>query len=658
MVNFGMPFVGSTFSRVTGSLTRSVILSNMSRNQEEMLLTQEQLSTGLRLVHPSVDPLGTRYALDFQLHIEQNVEFDRTLGSTLGQIRTADQALGQMKELVDRAYTLGLAQGTDSATPETRRAAATEIDGLLREAVNLANTRIAGRYLFGGSVTTGAPFSFVGDAVAYGGNEDVLTLRIADGLTIPANVLGSQAFGAISEELRAEQDLNPVIVSGTKLSSLNRGQGVRLGSLFFDDGTTSATVDLAGAETVGDVILRVNSQLALAGVTLTIDFNPTADGFQITNGSGPNVIVQEVLNGKTAADLGILTPAAGSASPLIGTDLDPVIVPQTALADLVSGTGLDLSGIVITNQTQGQTFTANLSFAGLTTVEEVLNVINNSGTFVRATINEAGTGIDVRSVLSGSRMTIEENGGTTAAQMGIEYTMDRTKLRDLNGGLGVDLVEGDDLRITLTSGTSFTVDLSAADDLGDAVAAIQNAALAAGIPAGIFSISINDPNGHLVLTDNSVGAGTLTVENLNGSFTASNLGIERAATAPPAAVVSGSSLNAVGLQAEGIFTAMLRLRQAMEGNDVPGIRRAQEMLQKSLEPLLTARGETGSRMARMELTRNRLADDGDQLKKMLADVRDVDVAEAATRFQLQSSILQAALSTAARILDTTLFNFI
>ena len=43
---------------------------------------------------------------------------------------------------------------------------------------------------------------------------------------------------------------------------------------------------------------------------------------------------------------------------------------------------------------------------------------------------------------------------------------------------------------------------------------------------------------------------------------------------------------------------------------------------------------------------------------MLADVRDVDVAEAATRFQLQSSILQAALSTAARILDTTLFNFI
>ena len=72
------------------------------------------------------------------------------------------------------------------------------------------------------------------------------------------------------------------------------------------------------------------------------------------------------------------------------------------------------------------------------TIEDLLNAINGSGADVLASINAAGTGIDVRSRLSGAEFSIGENGGTTATQLGIRTLTESTALAALNHGAGVD----------------------------------------------------------------------------------------------------------------------------------------------------------------------------------------------------------------------------
>ena len=89
-----------------------------------------------------------------------------------------------------------------------------------------------------------------------------------------------------------------------------------------------------------------------------------------------------------------------------------------------SGQALDADGgLIITNG--GKTVTLDTSTA--TTVEELLNLINGAGLGLAAEINATRTGINVRSRLSGADLTIGENGGTLATQLGIRtYTASRS----------------------------------------------------------------------------------------------------------------------------------------------------------------------------------------------------------------------------------------
>src|SRR3954468_6178450 len=101
-----------------------------------------------------------------------------------------------------------------------------------------------------------------------------------------------------------------------------------------------------------------------------------------------------------------------------------------------SGTVLDsTSGPILTNA--GKTITLDTSTAN--TVEDLLNLINGAGLGLSAQINAGRNGIDVQSVVSGADFAIGENGGTTAAQLGIRTYTGQTKLADFNRGLGIPI---------------------------------------------------------------------------------------------------------------------------------------------------------------------------------------------------------------------------
>jgi flagellar hook-associated protein 3 FlgL len=97
--------------------------------------------------------------------------------------------------------------GDASANEETRKVAATEIDQLLNQAVQIGNRKLGERYIFGGYKTTNAPFDRSGN---YSGDSGEINIQINKDSFITINIPGERTFlgQGISESGISEEDKN------------------------------------------------------------------------------------------------------------------------------------------------------------------------------------------------------------------------------------------------------------------------------------------------------------------------------------------------------------------------------------------------------------------------------------------------------------------
>lgn len=186
-----------------------------------------------------------------------------------------------------------------------------------------------------------------------------------------------------------------------------------------------------------------------------------------------------------------------------------VSAAATAVTAGGSGTTLDLaSGIRVQNGGQSHT----LDFSRVKTVEDILNVFNGSDAGLYAAMNADRTGIDVRSLLSGSDFQIGENGGSTATQLGLRTFTRDVRLNELNYGVGVPMnaddqvtITASQLAITTRSGATINVDLSAATTVANVISTI-NAATGSNVTA-----QPADGGGGIRLIDHTFGPTSLRV---------------------------------------------------------------------------------------------------------------------------------------------------
>ena len=648
MVNFGTPLTSSTFSRVTGLLARSTVLSNINRLEARLLQLDEQLSTGIRLLRPSIDPVAARRVLDFESRVRETSQNIRNIETSLSRFEIADKTMEDLGELVSQARAILLEQVQSTATPQTRQISATEVENMLRRVIDMGNQRFEGRFLYGGSATTNSPITLFNGLVVYDGNSDSLQTKVSQGLTLQSNVVADDIFGVFSTEIRAltgtaltPTDLNPALVSAAPVASLNNGLGVPLGQIQIS-GVALTTVDLTIADSVGDLIDLINQATVSTGVTASI--SATLDGIRLSSTTGA-LRIDELAGGRTAAQLGIFT-GVSVAGPISGADINPALIGQTRFGDFFGGAGISLSGITITQDTPGSLLSQSFSISAGTTVQEFINDVNTGNVFADARVNAEGTAIDIVSRISGGRMRVLENGGTTAADMGILYTPARAKLADLNGGLGVGSVPGDDFRITRKDGVNVFIDADAATFVQELVNIID---ADAGLSAFIST------SGQIFVTDLTGGGGPLTILDINGAFAATNLGIAATVTG---ATISSPPISFDGVQVEGIYTALIRLRDGLLADNTAEIANAARLLDISEDRSQVTRATSGARAAAFELTRNRLGNEKLQLDRFISLDKDLDFATAASEFQQTQTILQAALLVAARVMQISLLNFL
>jgi flagellin-like hook-associated protein FlgL len=627
-------------SRVSNLMQANVLGQQIDGTEAQILQVENELSTGQAVSTPSDNPAAAAIIMQLTQTLNRQQSYNDTINSVSAQLSQTDSSLGNLTTLLQQAEQIASADVGSDVTQNQRTSDASVVQSLYSQALSIGNQQYNGQYLFGGASANSQPFVESNGVVEFVGSSQTLQTSIDDGISISSQTSGAQVFGALSSGVAGSANLSPDLSASTRISDLGGASntGLQLGSISLGNGVVTQTVDLSSAASVGDVVNLIN-QAAVGGITASI----TGQGLTITGAPGDNVTI----TGATAQELGISTPAAGAGAgaPVVGSSLNPKVTLLSPLSSLNDGAGIDNSGLTITNVQ----FSKTITWSPAGTVQDMLNAINGAGLGVVAQINSAGTGINVLNASQGTSLSIGENGGITAADLGLQTMSLSTPLSQLNKAQGLKTAGGatPDFQITAQDGSTFQISVSAAHTVQDVINEINAAA------GGKVTASLAATGSGIVLTDSSGGAGTLSVSELSDSSAAGDLGLNVAASGN---TLTGSDVGAPA--SAGVFGNLQALMSALQSGNQKDMTAAGQAIQTDINRVIESQGQTGA--AQKELT-NRQTDLSQQntaTQSLLSQLQDVDMAKAISQFQTLQTGLEASLETAANTMQISLLNFI
>ncbi|AIQ55157.1 flagellar hook-associated protein FlgL [Paenibacillus sp. FSL R7-0331] len=109
---------------------------------------------------------------------------------------------------------------------------------------------------------------------------------------------------------------------------------------------------------------------------------------------------------------------------------------------------------------------------------------------------------------------------------------------------------------------------------------------------------------------------------------------------------------------DNIFTIINNISAALTAGDVSKISNQLDNIDARVEKMLTARSEIGAKTNRVELMQDRLSDLNLNLTELQAKTEDANYEELIMNSKIQENIYNASLSVGAKIISSTLVDFI
>ena len=171
-------------------------VAGLQRNYANVTRTQEQISTGNRILTPADDPVASVRLL--QLEQQQNVlvQYGENLTAAKNGLTQEEVTLNSANTILQRVRELAVQAGNGALSSQDRSSIAAELQEREDELLSLMNTRNArGEYLFAGFQGKTQPFVREPDgSYSYRGDEGQRKLQIASSLQIPISDNGKQTF--------------------------------------------------------------------------------------------------------------------------------------------------------------------------------------------------------------------------------------------------------------------------------------------------------------------------------------------------------------------------------------------------------------------------------------------------------------------------------
>lgn len=195
-------------------------VAGLQRNYANAIRTQEQISTGNRILTPADDPVASVRLL--QLDQQQNVlsQYNANLTAAKNSLTQEEVTLNSVNTVLQRVRELAVQAGNGGLSAEDRKSIAAELREREDELLSLMNTRNArGEYLFSGFQGKTQPFVRAADgSYSYQGDEGQRKLQIASSLNIPISDSGKPIFENVINAGRYVSALDTTAQPGSTLS--------------------------------------------------------------------------------------------------------------------------------------------------------------------------------------------------------------------------------------------------------------------------------------------------------------------------------------------------------------------------------------------------------------------------------------------------------
>jgi len=175
--------------RVTTNSNDSQMLAQIQQLTSLQTRLQTQVSTGQRIFQPEDDPASMGRVLTLETERGQLTQFANNTTYALDVSQASFSGLNEIKKISDRAGELGTS-GAGDLSPAALKTNATEVNQLIEQGVQLANSQLRNNYLFAGTAVDTPPFVATRDAdgnitsVNYAGNVTQASVQISSTASI------------------------------------------------------------------------------------------------------------------------------------------------------------------------------------------------------------------------------------------------------------------------------------------------------------------------------------------------------------------------------------------------------------------------------------------------------------------------------------------
>lgn len=369
--------------RIASSTLYDVNVTALNLQQSRLLQTQQQVSSGRRMLTPADDPAASALALDVSQADAANTQHGSNIDRAQTALALSEGVLQGVTLQLQDVRTTAVNAGAGSLSNSDRKILASDLQGRLDELIVLANhTDATGNYLFSGFQGNTAPFVNTAGGVQYFGDDGHRMVQVSTAGQVATNDSGADIFMRIKDGNGTFVIQPGVANAGSGIAS----QGVVSNPALITGNNYQVAFNVVGLVTTYDVINTTTATVISAGNPYTGGQAITFDGMQLD------------ISG---------TPASGDQFNVTPSTNESVF---KTISDLISTLN---AGVIPGNVASATQYNANLNRA-LNNLDRGLdNVLT-----VRASI--------------GSRMRQLDSEQATVSDLGLQYQQVLSQLQDLD----------------------------------------------------------------------------------------------------------------------------------------------------------------------------------------------------------------------------------
>ncbi len=252
-------------------------ITTIQRQQETLLKTQQQVSTGRRILTPADDPVAAARALEVSQAASANAQYAVNRNSAKSGLGLEEGTLQSLTSLIQDVRTATLSAGNPILSNSDRAAIAAELRGHRDQLTGLANsTDGTGQYLFSGYQGNTKPFTLTATSAQYAGDQGQRLVQVGAARQIGIGDSGSDIF----ERIETGNGVFVLAAGATNVGSGVSSPGSVVNPAVLTGHNYQINFSVSGSATTYDVVDTTTSTTLSTGNAYTSGSAITVDGMQ------------------------------------------------------------------------------------------------------------------------------------------------------------------------------------------------------------------------------------------------------------------------------------------------------------------------------------------------------------------------------------------